>query len=57
MGTYLAAQMPTGTEGASVRPLTDGLWFWSVLIAAVAWTLVQRFGDPAPAPHQPERAP
>ncbi len=56
MGTYLAAQMPTGTEGASVRPLTDGLWFWSVLIAAVAWTLVQRFGDPAPAPHQPERA-
>ena len=23
-----------------------GLWFWSVLIAATAWTLVQRYGDP-----------
>ena len=26
--------------------LTNGIWFWSVLIAAVAWTLVQRYGEP-----------
>jgi MFS transporter, DHA1 family, multidrug resistance protein len=26
--------------------LTNGVWFWSVLIAAVAWTLVQRHGEP-----------
>jgi DHA1 family bicyclomycin/chloramphenicol resistance-like MFS transporter len=26
--------------------LTNGVWFWSACIAAVAWTLVQRHGDP-----------
>jgi MFS transporter, DHA1 family, multidrug resistance protein len=30
----------------TVFPLTNGIWFWSVLVALVAWTLVQRFGEP-----------
>jgi DHA1 family bicyclomycin/chloramphenicol resistance-like MFS transporter len=30
----------------TVFALTNGIWFWSVCIAAVAWTLVQRYGDP-----------
>ncbi len=33
----------------SVRPLTDGVWFWSVCIALAAWTLVQKYGEPAAA--------
>jgi DHA1 family bicyclomycin/chloramphenicol resistance-like MFS transporter len=30
----------------TVFALTNGLWFWSACIAAVAWTLVQKYGDP-----------
>jgi MFS transporter, DHA1 family, multidrug resistance protein len=30
----------------TVFALTNGLWFWSVCIAAVSWTLVQRYGEP-----------
>ena len=45
MGQWLGARMPAGTEGATVLPLTNGLWFWSVVIAAIAWTLVQRYGE------------
>jgi len=33
-----------------VYPLTNGLWFWSVVIATVAWTLVQRHGEVRAAP-------
>lgn len=29
--------------------LTHGLWFWSTCIALLAWTLVQRHGDPRSA--------
>jgi len=29
--------------------LTNGVWFWSACIAATAWTLVQRHGDPRKA--------
>jgi len=29
--------------------LTNGVWFWSACIAAVAWTLVQRHGEPRSA--------
>jgi DHA1 family bicyclomycin/chloramphenicol resistance-like MFS transporter len=28
--------------------LIQGVTFWSICIAAVAWTLVQRHGEPAP---------
>ena len=31
---------------ARVLPLANGIWFWSACIAAVAWTLVQRHGEP-----------
>jgi DHA1 family bicyclomycin/chloramphenicol resistance-like MFS transporter len=30
----------------TVFVLTNGIWFWSVCISTVAWTLVQRYGDP-----------
>jgi DHA1 family bicyclomycin/chloramphenicol resistance-like MFS transporter len=30
----------------TVFPLTNGVWFWSLWITAIAWTLVQRYGDP-----------
>ena len=33
----------------TVFALTNGMWFWSVLIALVGWTLVQKHGDPARA--------
>lgn len=30
----------------TVFPLTNGIWFWSACIAASAWTLVRKYGDP-----------
>jgi DHA1 family bicyclomycin/chloramphenicol resistance-like MFS transporter len=30
----------------TVFVLTQGVWFWSACIAASAWTLVQRYGEP-----------
>ena len=42
MGSWLGGHMD-----GSVRPLTLGIWFWSALIALTAWTLVQKYGDPA----------
>lgn len=39
MGQWLGAHLD-----ATALPLTLGVWFWSVLIAASAWTLVQRYG-------------
>ncbi|MDP3618794.1 MAG: multidrug effflux MFS transporter [Ramlibacter sp.] len=35
-----------GRLDGTVFPLANGVWFWSVCIAAVSWTLVQRYGDP-----------
>lgn len=49
LGKSLAAiQAGNGT----VLPLTNGIWFWSVLIALTAWTLVQRFGESRPGPER-----
>jgi DHA1 family bicyclomycin/chloramphenicol resistance-like MFS transporter len=39
MGGWLGAHMD-----GTVMPLALGVWFWSVLIALAAWTLVQKFG-------------
>lgn len=39
MGGVLGAVMD-----GTVRPLMYGVWFWSVLIALAAWTLVQQHG-------------
>ena len=49
MGGWLGVSL-AGAD--SVLPPTNGLWFWSVLIAAVAWTLVQRFGETQGAPQR-----
>lgn len=32
----------------TVFPLTNGIWFWSVLIAVTGWTLVQKHGIARP---------
>ncbi len=39
MGHWLGIRMD-----GTVLPLALGLWFWSMLIALSAWTLVQRYG-------------
>lgn len=43
MGSWLGLSL--AENPGSVLPLTSGIWFWSVAIAATAWTLVQRFGE------------
>ncbi|MBX9613947.1 MAG: multidrug effflux MFS transporter [Burkholderiales bacterium] len=43
MGGWLGTRMD-----GTVLPLANGVWLWSAIIAAVAWTLVQRHGEPAP---------
>lgn len=40
VGAWLGARMD-----GTVLPLTNGIWFWSVVIAVTGWTLVQRHGD------------
>ncbi len=42
MGSWLGTHMD-----GTVLPLTRGVWFWSVLIAALAWSVVQKHGEPA----------
>ncbi|WP_210546839.1 multidrug effflux MFS transporter [Rhodoferax sp. PAMC 29310] len=39
MGTWLGTHL-----NDTVFPLVLGIWFWSALIALIAWTLVQRYG-------------
>ena len=40
MGGWLGTHMD-----GTAYPLTFGIWFWSVLIALAAWTLVQKTGE------------
>lgn len=52
IGGWLGLALAEPALGAgTVRPLTDGIWLWSTVIAAIAWTLVRRHGD-AHAPPQ-----
>jgi DHA1 family bicyclomycin/chloramphenicol resistance-like MFS transporter len=44
MGRWLGEHLTVDAD-ATVLPLTNGMWFWSVVIAVVAWTLVQRYGE------------
>ena len=46
MGGWLGTHMD-----GTVLPLTHGVWFWSVLIAALAWSVVQKHGEPASEKH------
>jgi DHA1 family bicyclomycin/chloramphenicol resistance-like MFS transporter len=39
VGSWLGTHMDN-----TVLPLALGVWFWSVLISLVAWTLVQKYG-------------
>ena len=41
IGAWLGARMD-GTAG----PLTNGMGFWGVLIALIAWTLVWKYAEP-----------
>lgn len=51
IGGWLGLALTDPALGAgTVRPLTDGVWFWSAMIALIAWTLVQRHGEPHSAP-------
>jgi MFS transporter, DHA1 family, multidrug resistance protein len=42
MGAWLGRYMD-----GTVLPMALGIWFWSAVIALVAWTLVQKHGEPA----------
>jgi DHA1 family bicyclomycin/chloramphenicol resistance-like MFS transporter len=51
MGSWLGQSLADVSVGSgTVLPLTNGIWFWSLLIAGTAWTLVQRHGEPRAAP-------
>jgi len=53
MGGWLGRSLAGIGQGTgSVLPLTNGIWFWSVLISVVAWTLVQRHGEPKTPPQR-----
>ena len=39
IGSWLGARMD-----GTVLPLTNGLWFWSLMIALSAWVLVRKYG-------------
>lgn len=45
MGGWLGQRLD-----GTVLPLTNGLWLWSTVIAAVAWTLVRQHGEPITRP-------
>jgi DHA1 family bicyclomycin/chloramphenicol resistance-like MFS transporter len=40
---FVGSWLGTAMDG-TVRPLMYGVWFWSVLIALAAWTVVQKHG-------------
>ena len=49
IGSWLGTHMDD-----TVLPLTNGIWFWSILIAASAWTLVLKYGHgPASVVNKP----
>ena len=53
IGGWLGVSLAGISQGqGSVLPLTHGVWFWSVMIALTAWTLVQRHGEARPAPQR-----
>ena len=53
MGGWLGKSLAGISPGhGSVLPLTNGIWFWSVLISSVAWTLVQRYGHTTTPPQR-----
>lgn len=57
MGQWLGSRMPVGVSEATVLAMTNGLWFWSVVIASVAWWLVPRYGELRPPPQRTQPSP
>lgn len=50
-GGWMGLALSEPSLGAgTVRPLTDAVAFWCLMIALTAWTLVQRHGEPQAAP-------
>ena len=39
IGSWLGTRLD-----GTVLPLTNGMWFWSIMIAISAWTLVRKYG-------------
>lgn len=53
MGGWLGKSLAGIAQGqGSVLPLTNGIWFWSVVITTIAWTLVQRYGQVGTPPRR-----
>ncbi len=53
MGIWLGSSMAAAASaGGNVLPLTNGMWFWSVVLSLTAWTLVQRHGKSSAAPER-----
>ena len=53
MGGWLGKSLAGIAQGqGTVLPLTNGMWFWSVMITATAWTLVQRHGHTTTPPQR-----
>jgi len=46
VAVFFAGQWLGTHMDGSIAPLTNGMWFWGVLIALSAWTMVQRHGNP-----------
>ena len=45
MGGWMGSHMD-----GTVSPMTNGIWFWSVVLAITAWTAVRKYGDQVQAP-------
>jgi hypothetical protein len=48
VGTWLGDAMD-----GTVQPMTSGIWFWTVCIAASVWFLVPKWGDLGTPPKGP----
>jgi DHA1 family bicyclomycin/chloramphenicol resistance-like MFS transporter len=48
IGSWLGVRMD-----GTVLPLTNGLWFWSAMIALSAWVLVRKYGHTLPPAVKP----
>ena len=49
LAAFAIGQWLGGALDGTVWPLVQGVALWSVLLAAIAWTLVQRHAEPEPA--------
>lgn len=48
MGGWVGTHMD-----GTVLPMTNGIWFWTTVLAGIAWTAVQKYGEPAHAAARP----